>query len=87
MLKAMGGGTLEQWEKHLAEATWLANTGGSIHRESCSGNAGTTRYRTAKTKEIKGKFKPEESIPTHDSITTLFIGDITEQQLRHITSE
>ena len=26
MLKAMGGGTFKNWEKHLAEATWLVNT-------------------------------------------------------------
>ena len=27
----MGGGTFKNWEKHLAEATWLVNTGGSIN--------------------------------------------------------
>ena len=32
MLKAMGGGTFKHWEKHLAEATWLVNTRGSINR-------------------------------------------------------
>ena len=33
MLKAMGGGTFKHWEKHLAEATWLVNTRGSINRD------------------------------------------------------
>ena len=33
MLKAMGGRTLKHWEKHLAEATWLVNTRGSISRD------------------------------------------------------
>ena len=33
MLKAMGGGTFKHWEKHLAEATWLVNTRGSISRD------------------------------------------------------
>jgi len=32
MLKAMGSGTFKHWEKHLAEATWLVNTRGSINR-------------------------------------------------------
>ena len=31
MLKAMGGGTFKHWVKHLAEATWLVNTRGSIN--------------------------------------------------------
>jgi len=31
MLKAMGGTTFKNWEKHLAEATWLVNTRGSIN--------------------------------------------------------
>lgn len=30
MLKAMGGRTFKRWEKHLAEATWLVNTRGSV---------------------------------------------------------
>ncbi|XP_064901556.1 uncharacterized protein LOC135577261 [Columba livia] len=29
-LKAMGGGTFKNWEKNLAQATWLVNTRGSI---------------------------------------------------------
>ena len=29
----MGGGTFKHWEKHLAEATWLVNTRGSISRD------------------------------------------------------
>lgn len=29
----MGGGTFKHWEKPLAEATWLVNTGGSINRD------------------------------------------------------
>ena len=33
MLKAMGGRTLKHWEKHLAEATWLANTRGSVSQD------------------------------------------------------
>lgn len=28
----MGGGTFKHWEKHLAEATWVVNTRGSINR-------------------------------------------------------
>jgi len=31
MLKVMGGGTFKHWDKHLAEATWLVNTQGSIN--------------------------------------------------------
>ena len=31
MLKAMGDGTFKHWEKHLAEATWMDNTRGSIN--------------------------------------------------------
>ena len=27
------GGTYKHWEKHLAEATWLVNTRGSINRD------------------------------------------------------
>ena len=33
MLKAVGGGTFTNWEKHLAEATWLANTRGSVSQD------------------------------------------------------
>ena len=29
----MGGGTFKHWEKHLAEATWLVNTQGSISHD------------------------------------------------------
>jgi len=29
----MGGRTSKHWEKHLAEATWLVNTWGSISRD------------------------------------------------------
>lgn len=35
-LKAAGGGTLQLWEKHLAEAPWLVSTGGSIDRDDPS---------------------------------------------------
>ncbi|XP_065600898.1 uncharacterized protein LOC136053871 [Cyrtonyx montezumae] len=28
----MGGGTFKHWEKHLAEATWLVNTRGSVNQ-------------------------------------------------------
>ncbi|XP_067999348.1 uncharacterized protein [Melanerpes formicivorus] len=31
-LKAMGGGTFRNWEKHLAQATWLVNSRGSVTR-------------------------------------------------------
>ncbi|KAM6326821.1 uncharacterized protein FN964_016516 isoform 1-T1 [Alca torda] len=31
-LKSMGGGTFKNWDKHLAQATWLVNTRGSINR-------------------------------------------------------
>ncbi len=31
-LKAMGGGSFKNWDKHLAKATWLVNTRGSINR-------------------------------------------------------
>jgi len=31
--KAAGGGIFKHWEKHLAEATWLVNTRGSISRD------------------------------------------------------
>ncbi|GAB0206679.1 hypothetical protein GRJ2_003133500 [Grus japonensis] len=30
-LRAMGGGTLKHWDTHLAKATWLVNTRGSIN--------------------------------------------------------
>jgi len=36
MLKAKGGRTFKHWEKHLAEATWLANTWGSTNRDGPS---------------------------------------------------
>jgi len=36
MLKAMGGGTFMHWEKHLAEATWLASSQGSMSLDCCS---------------------------------------------------
>ncbi len=32
-MKAMGDGAFKNWEKHLAEATWLVNTRGSIRRD------------------------------------------------------
>ncbi|RMC22144.1 hypothetical protein DUI87_03017 [Hirundo rustica rustica] len=31
-LKALGGGSFKNWEQHLAKATWLVNTRGSINR-------------------------------------------------------
>ncbi|KAK4807126.1 hypothetical protein QYF61_018467 [Mycteria americana] len=31
-LRAMGGGTFKHWDTHLAKATWLVNTRGSVHR-------------------------------------------------------
>ncbi|RMC17141.1 hypothetical protein DUI87_05718 [Hirundo rustica rustica] len=31
-LKALGGGSFENWEQHLAKATWLVNTRGSTNR-------------------------------------------------------
>jgi len=31
-LNAMEGGTFKNWDKHLAQATWLVNTKGSINR-------------------------------------------------------
>ena len=33
MLKAVGGRTFKRWQKHLAEATWMVNTQGSINRD------------------------------------------------------
>ncbi|KAK4807118.1 hypothetical protein QYF61_018459 [Mycteria americana] len=31
-LRAMGGGTFKHWDTHLAKATWLVNTRGSVNR-------------------------------------------------------
>ena len=41
----MGGGTFKHWEKHLAEATWLVNTRGSINRD------GPTQFSSLHTVE------------------------------------
>ena len=43
MLKAMGGGTFKHWEKHLAEATWLVNTRGSINRDGPASSLHTVK--------------------------------------------
>ena len=43
MLKAMGGGTFKHWEKHLAEATWLVNTQGSINRDGPASSLHTVK--------------------------------------------
>ncbi|KAJ7407376.1 hypothetical protein BTVI_63414 [Pitangus sulphuratus] len=31
-LKALGGGTFKDWDQHLAKATWLVNTRGSVNQ-------------------------------------------------------
>ena len=43
MLKAMGGGTFKHWEKHLAKATWLVNTRGSINRDGPASSLHTVK--------------------------------------------
>jgi len=43
MLKAMGGRKFKHWEMHLAEATWLVNTRGSINCDGPSSSLHTVK--------------------------------------------
>ena len=51
----MGGGTFKHWEKHLAEATWLVNTRGSINRVSSLHTVKGDKVPVVHVKNMLGK--------------------------------
>ena len=53
----MGGGTFKHWEKHLAEATWLVNTQGSINRDGPASSLHTVKGDKVLVIRVKNMLK------------------------------
>ena len=71
MLKALGGGTFTNWEKHLAEATWLANTRGSVSQDGPTQSSSLHTVEGDKVPVVHVKSMLEKAVKRFGSLQPL----------------